>query len=673
MCAAECLSHPLVTGDGVDYEQPELSKFAMNAFSGELFLIAPLDRDPPTGRPVWRLVITAEDERGQRANGSVEVVVRVRDINDNAPRFEQDPYRANVSENQAAGADVVRVVAFDPDVDSIVRYSIEVNRVNSEGELIFDIDELSGQVSTAVCCLDRESIDQFSIKICATDEAISGDSRMHWAHSAPDSNQTCTSVLIDVTDENDQAPLFARDKFHLSLPDGVNELFPGRVLLNTSVADADLPQTNHFACRLSASVRPRHANRTCESTSLLPHFRCEVSPSGAVRLSLSDHFSPSPFHRSLLSEAGLCVGQSAAHWVDPVEVCLTLTVTDLGVFDVAPDQSVSLESHLAHAECLLRVWPHPPRANLTQESPSLVVVTKQILPNGYNGGEEGGEWGPVSLLASLRSLRLSPGRVATLALASLLPLLSLALVALLTRHRFGPRRAPAKIASAICCYGCGRGHGGNGTIDVAHSADSEGGSTVPLSPGLLFSPCSSHSSADVAPREHASQYRRLYGLTSDLSATPPTLNDSLITVSTCEPKYPSFELAGLKGDSAPAHLVLLDETLADSSRTNSTRFSDTSSCTGTTAYGLEINSPYDITLYDLAHLQLAEGRGQLLPLPAHCARHNPLDPTDPFEPGGATRGTTTSLAIIGIPNPAEVNSVPQTLPDVIHETGSGLC
>ena len=112
-------------GNGVDYEHPEQSKFAINAFTGELFLIAPVDRDPPNGRDIWRLNITAEDELGEKVNGSVIVLVRVRDVNDNVPYFTSDLFHANVSENLSSGIDIIRLVAVDKDIDSIVRYSIE--------------------------------------------------------------------------------------------------------------------------------------------------------------------------------------------------------------------------------------------------------------------------------------------------------------------------------------------------------------------------------------------------------------------------------------------------------------------------------------------------------------------------------------------------------------------
>ncbi|KAH7640031.1 hypothetical protein HUG17_4064 [Dermatophagoides farinae] len=270
----------ILSGNGVDYEHPEQSKFAINTITGELFLIAPLDRDPPDGREQYRLTIQAEDERSEKINGSVLVIVRVRDINDNQPYFEQHEYHAQVRENLGTGIDVIRLQAIDRDPDSIIRYSIEVNRVNQDGELIFDIDELSGLVSTAVCCLDRESIGEYTIKICATDHAINGDQQTyHWSNNNnqqqqqqssslnQSSSSSCTNVKINVTDDNDEPPQFLRDYFYLTFLgasssgigskhlSGINQLYAQRILLNQTIIDQDLPETNHFICRLDVQLR----------------------------------------------------------------------------------------------------------------------------------------------------------------------------------------------------------------------------------------------------------------------------------------------------------------------------------------------------------------------------------------------------------------------------------
>lgn len=93
------------------------------------------------------------------------------DINDNAPFFPAAVYTGNVTENGTAGMTVMTMTATDYDdpmegANAKLTYSIEQNQVNENGELIFAIDEETGVISTAVCCLDRETNPEYTIKVC---------------------------------------------------------------------------------------------------------------------------------------------------------------------------------------------------------------------------------------------------------------------------------------------------------------------------------------------------------------------------------------------------------------------------------------------------------------------------------------------------------------------------
>lgn len=50
-----------------------------------------------------------------------------------------------------------------------LKYSIEKNVVNEVGKPIFEIEEDTGVIKTAVCCLDRERTPEYSIQVVATD------------------------------------------------------------------------------------------------------------------------------------------------------------------------------------------------------------------------------------------------------------------------------------------------------------------------------------------------------------------------------------------------------------------------------------------------------------------------------------------------------------------------
>lgn len=163
-----------LTGQGIEDDDPTNRKFAINKITGEIYVLRPLDRDPPTGRSQWRFTVLAEDEGGIGFVDYADVLVNLKDINDNAPFFPYSIYTGNVTENGTAGMIVMTMTATDYDdpsegLHAKLKYSIERNQVNENGELIFTIDEETGVISTAVCCLDRESTPEYLIKVMAMD------------------------------------------------------------------------------------------------------------------------------------------------------------------------------------------------------------------------------------------------------------------------------------------------------------------------------------------------------------------------------------------------------------------------------------------------------------------------------------------------------------------------
>ena len=107
--------------------------------------------------------------------GYAEVQINLKDINDNAPVFTQDLYYGSVTENGNAGMMVMTMVATDYDdmeegTNAKLKYSIEKNVIDENtGTPIFEIEEDTGVIKTAVCCLDRERTPDYSIQVVAMD------------------------------------------------------------------------------------------------------------------------------------------------------------------------------------------------------------------------------------------------------------------------------------------------------------------------------------------------------------------------------------------------------------------------------------------------------------------------------------------------------------------------
>ncbi|KAG7160255.1 Neural-cadherin-like 14 [Homarus americanus] len=222
---------PSVTGDGI-YNNRSRSCFAVDPVNGTVHVLRPLDRDPPHGRAQWLLRVTATD--GQ-LEAHTDVRVNLKDVNDNAPYFPAHTTTASISEDTPKGASVVQVVARDHDDpqeadNARVTYSLEKNAVDeSSGSAIFSINNQLGLITTALCCLDREKTQRYTIQVVATDGGgLKGTG----------------TVVVEVQDVNDVPPRFSRSEWTLNVSES---LTPDHVLATLTVVDQDV--ANNFSYR----------------------------------------------------------------------------------------------------------------------------------------------------------------------------------------------------------------------------------------------------------------------------------------------------------------------------------------------------------------------------------------------------------------------------------------
>ncbi|NWT07340.1 PCDGA protein, partial [Mionectes macconnelli] len=152
-----------------------------------------LDREQQSD---YNVTVRAVDGGRPALQSSTVLALRVLDVNDNAPVFEQERYSARLSENNAAGALVLSVRATDADwgQNARVRYRLGEGRVRgaplSSYVEFFIVDSESGEVRTTGS-LDFEENSKYSFSLEARD---GGGLVSH------------CKVQIDVTDENDNAP-----------------------------------------------------------------------------------------------------------------------------------------------------------------------------------------------------------------------------------------------------------------------------------------------------------------------------------------------------------------------------------------------------------------------------------------------------------------------------------
>ncbi|XP_070575711.1 neural-cadherin-like isoform X2 [Ptychodera flava] len=204
-------------GQGADKE------FRINSVTGVIDAMEPLDRER---QQVWYLQAVATDEGGNGLSGFADVIVNLRDINDNAPHFPDEPYVGSVPEHSEAGSFVMTMTGVDLDDpnegdNAKMTYSIKEN-VQEFNQDLFAIDPDSADITTLVNWLDRERVPVYHILVEAVDGGgLSGSA----------------SATIELEDINDNAPKFTQDNYYTTM----SEALPvGASVYTVSATDADI-------------------------------------------------------------------------------------------------------------------------------------------------------------------------------------------------------------------------------------------------------------------------------------------------------------------------------------------------------------------------------------------------------------------------------------------------
>ncbi|XP_054259476.1 protein dachsous-like [Macrosteles quadrilineatus] len=179
----------------------------------------PIDREQ---RPNYTLSVIATDTGTPPLHASRTFHLRVTDINDNAPQFEEAVYYANVLEVADPGTSVFQIKAVDIDEgeNSVLTYSIQENtEVHSSW---FQIDPRSGLITTK-SHIDCETDPVPQLTVVATD---SGDPPL----------SSSATVLVTIHDVNDNEPIFDQTFYNITLPENESK---GHCVLKISATDPD--------------------------------------------------------------------------------------------------------------------------------------------------------------------------------------------------------------------------------------------------------------------------------------------------------------------------------------------------------------------------------------------------------------------------------------------------
>ncbi|VVC44201.1 Hypothetical protein CINCED_3A007173 [Cinara cedri] len=187
---------------GIDHYDliPNNSYFDVNQVTGALYTKERLDFERVE---TIDINLIAYDTGHPQLSTTATIFIKIININDNSPIFNQTEYRADIEENSPIGTLVTNIVATDADkgLFGIVHYSIIGNNYG------FVIDQDTGMVKVNDSSfLDREITSEFMLTIQAKDEA------------SPSSTKSAIALLfITLIDMNDNPPQFDPKLYSLSI------------------------------------------------------------------------------------------------------------------------------------------------------------------------------------------------------------------------------------------------------------------------------------------------------------------------------------------------------------------------------------------------------------------------------------------------------------------------
>ncbi|KAM9332564.1 protocadherin-16 [Pholidichthys leucotaenia] len=196
--------------------------FVIDLKSGVITLNRPLDYEL---KRVHELVVQARDNASHPEVTNAFVTIHVRDYNDNQPTmtiiFLSEDGSPRISEGAQPGQYVARISVTDPDYGEYA--NVNVSLEGGDGKFALTTKDSIIYLIYVDQVLDREERDSYDLRVMATD-------------SGTPPLRAESSFTIQVTDVNDNPPLFDQQAYRQTIPEVV---YPGSFVLQVTARDKD--------------------------------------------------------------------------------------------------------------------------------------------------------------------------------------------------------------------------------------------------------------------------------------------------------------------------------------------------------------------------------------------------------------------------------------------------
>uniref|UniRef100_UPI003AAE43FE cadherin-23 isoform X1 n=1 Tax=Centroberyx gerrardi TaxID=166262 RepID=UPI003AAE43FE len=317
--------------------------FYINETTGVVQVNRSLDRERVAE---YKLTITVKDNpenpRIARRHSDL-LVITILDENDNRPIFTRTSYRAEITENSAAGSTVTvlngPVLAEDKDIgpNAVVKYRLLGTRLD-----LFTVDANTGVIHVRQGAqLDREAFVEPRVELFLVGEDVGG-------------LNSSVPLTVTILDQNDNPPVFSPSSFTVRLPENSPT---GVVVTQLSATDADSGSNGWLVYRLESGAQDRFVVDSLSGAVLVGNATLDREERGSYRLVVvaTDRGTPPLSGTATLTVILDDVNDSRPRFIDPVStinvnestlpnvVVATLTAED-------PDLRPRLEYYIISVE-----------------------------------------------------------------------------------------------------------------------------------------------------------------------------------------------------------------------------------------------------------------------------------------------------------------------------------
>ncbi|XP_043106929.1 protocadherin gamma-C5-like isoform X9 [Puntigrus tetrazona] len=185
-----------------------------------LVLNKPLDREKTSE---FKLILTAVDGGSPEKSGNIAILIKVLDVNDNAPNFHNPTKRITLLENSPHETLVTTLNASDADHGQNGEISYMFDKYTADNVLkLFSVDSSTGEIRVTGL-VDHELADMYDVTVLARDKGI------------PPMEGSC-NIKIEIVDLNDNTPAISINVVSPAISENVS---PGTVIALIKVKDED--------------------------------------------------------------------------------------------------------------------------------------------------------------------------------------------------------------------------------------------------------------------------------------------------------------------------------------------------------------------------------------------------------------------------------------------------